>query len=253
MDPVGFEPTASWVQTRRSSTSSYRPIVETEGLEPPTPGSQTRCAAGCATSRWSGRRESNPRLHPGTVTCSSFAPRPRDYSVVRARAGGIEPPPAGLEPAALPLRHARSIRARKTLKAPFFAKGARSTTASEDYSFAKPPICVRSQAAASRAPLATCASRPVSPPGRRYGISAKRVRRIIPSLIRERGNGRGGFAVRQEIFSRPPAGGHDRRALRGGVITSYPPAAFPQSGAKLAQGLTDDLRLRAPSRAARTR
>lgn len=58
---------------------SYRPIVETEGLEPPTPGSQTRCAAGCATSRWSGRRESNPRLHHGTVMCSSFAPRPRVF------------------------------------------------------------------------------------------------------------------------------------------------------------------------------
>ena len=34
-----------WLQARRSSRLSYRPIVETEGIEPPPSGPQIRCAS----------------------------------------------------------------------------------------------------------------------------------------------------------------------------------------------------------------
>lgn len=78
VDPVGFEPTASWVQARRSSVLELQAHRRDGGTRTPNPRIPNPVRCRCATSRWSRRRESNPRLHRGTVTCSSFAPRPHD-------------------------------------------------------------------------------------------------------------------------------------------------------------------------------
>ena len=100
------------------------------------------------------------------------------YSVVRT--GGRDRTPACWIGASRAPTTPRPFTAKR--KAPFIAKGARSTRNDEDYSFAKPPIC-QGRATSSRMPLQACASRPVSPPGRLY-ISPKRVSRIIiPSLV----------------------------------------------------------------------
>lgn len=56
VDPVGFEPTASWVQTRRSSVLELQAHRRDGGTRTPNPRIPNPVRYRCATSRWSRRR-----------------------------------------------------------------------------------------------------------------------------------------------------------------------------------------------------